>query len=424
MEEVTRLVESSRSGDLDAFAELVRRFQSMAHGYAYATLGDFHDAEDAAQEAFIQAYLRLPDLRDPRAFPGWFRKIVYSKCQEMLRRKRIATVPLDDAKAAGFEPADPGADPARAAEQREMHEQVLEAIRSLPEHQRTATTLFYINGYSQDDLAEFLEVPLTTVKKRLHDSRRKLKERMLNMVEETLKNNAPDDKAFPQGVIRELLERPHLLDIPNHPVRQIADMIRAAFPDYEEVKGDEVVRKSEMMCSDTPSGQAFLIDRDRFLRTATTEIVLQAMVGRTAPVRLITAGRAFRSGVGDAIRGQVFNMIDLVHVDVGLDLEHMRGTVTKALHAVFLTVEPEWREIAGISCFDKCFQVWLTPSGGDPLLMLVCGMLRQDVLRKTGFDPEKISGCGFGAGLDRLAMMKYGIDHIGKLWQPPYVPKQ
>ena len=77
MEESATLVERSRSGDLDAFEALVRRFQDMACGYAYSILGDFHLAEDAAQEAFVDAYRNLGQLREPRAFPGWFRRVVF-----------------------------------------------------------------------------------------------------------------------------------------------------------------------------------------------------------------------------------------------------------------------------------------------------------------------------------------------------------
>jgi len=191
MEALCSLVERSRFGDLEAFGQIVRRFQDMAHGYAYTILSDFHWAEDAAQEAFVEAYLRLPDLNNPDAFPGWFRRIVFKHCDRITRRKRVETVSLDAAP----EPVAPAAGPEEMVEERQIQERVLEAIRALPEHQRTVTTLFYINGYSQREIAAFLEVPVTTVKKRLNDSRKKLK-RMIDMVDETLKRfSLPDDFA-------------------------------------------------------------------------------------------------------------------------------------------------------------------------------------------------------------------------------------
>ena len=71
--EMRSLVLRAQGRDQEAYGQLVRRFQDMAYGYAYALLGDFHLAQDAAQEAFVEAYRCLPGLRNPEAFPGWLR---------------------------------------------------------------------------------------------------------------------------------------------------------------------------------------------------------------------------------------------------------------------------------------------------------------------------------------------------------------
>jgi DNA-directed RNA polymerase specialized sigma24 family protein len=78
-----------------AYEAVMRRFQDMAVGYAYATLADWDLAEDVAQEAFIQAYYRLPELRQPAAFPGWFRRIVFTQIHRQLRRNKVKMVSLD-----------------------------------------------------------------------------------------------------------------------------------------------------------------------------------------------------------------------------------------------------------------------------------------------------------------------------------------
>ncbi|NLX05628.1 MAG: sigma-70 family RNA polymerase sigma factor [Phycisphaerae bacterium] len=187
MSELEEQVARAKAGELGAYGEIVRRFQDMAFGYACSILGDFHLAEDAAQDAFVEAYRRLGQLTVPQAFPGWFRRVVFSRCAATLRRRRELTADGNEVDAIG----DAADGPAETAERREMQAAVLEAIRSLPEIQRTAATLFYINGYSQKQLAEFLEVPVTTVQKRIHDARRNLKGRLLKMVEDTLKENSP-----------------------------------------------------------------------------------------------------------------------------------------------------------------------------------------------------------------------------------------
>ncbi len=230
MEDLRSLVVRAQAGDLDAYGQVVRRFQDMAYGYAYALLGDFHLAEDAAQEAFIQAYRDLGKLDAPTAFPGWFRRIVLKYCERLTRRKRIATVPLESAR--GVTSDRPG--PAEKAERREMADRVLEAIRSLPENERTATTLFYINGYSQKDIAEFLEVPVTTVNNRLHTSRKRLKERMIAMVAEELNATKPGPE------FHELVEKAVALQDAEEFEQAVSthqSALRSAQPDYAGASG-------------------------------------------------------------------------------------------------------------------------------------------------------------------------------------------
>jgi len=192
MDALAALVTRARDGDAEAFGILVRRFQDMAVGYGYSILHDFHLAEDAAQEAFFEAYRTLSKLREPAAFAGWFRRIVFKQCDRITRRNTVDTVPLDMTS----EPAAP----ARSDEER--REQVLEAVRHLPEHEREATLLFYISGYSMDEVATFLEVPVSTIKGRLHSARERLRAMLLDSVEDGLRQRRPSrTEAFATAVV-------------------------------------------------------------------------------------------------------------------------------------------------------------------------------------------------------------------------------
>ena len=84
--ELRELVIAAQGGDTGAFAEVVRRFEGMAQRLGMAMLGERSRAEDAAQEAFLDAYISLGSLREPAAFPGWFRRIVLKHCDRQLRR--------------------------------------------------------------------------------------------------------------------------------------------------------------------------------------------------------------------------------------------------------------------------------------------------------------------------------------------------
>jgi RNA polymerase sigma factor (sigma-70 family) len=176
----------------DAFGEIVRRFQDMAFGCAYAVLGDFYLAEDAAQEAFLSAWRNLDQLREPKAFPGWLKRIVLTQCNRLTRNKQLELVALEEIEGVPA-PAHEADVPAIAAHN-DQQARVLAAIQSLPENERMVTALFYLGDCTANEIAGFLELPLTTVKKRLHTARHKLRERMTDMdeiVRDTLKDKRP-----------------------------------------------------------------------------------------------------------------------------------------------------------------------------------------------------------------------------------------
>lgn len=184
METLSSFVGAAQHGDLEAFGCIVERFQAMARAMAYVMVDDSQLAEDVAQEAFVEAFLNLPKLREPAAFPGWFRRIVFKQGDRLTRGKHVMTMPLEslpDVPLAGL-------DPALVIEGREMDEAVHQAVEGLPEHERMVVILFYGTGYALKEIAAFLEVPVTTVKKRLHDARGRLKGELIDTVRSSLHN--------------------------------------------------------------------------------------------------------------------------------------------------------------------------------------------------------------------------------------------
>jgi RNA polymerase sigma factor (sigma-70 family) len=139
-------VAAAQTGDKEAFSEVVKRCQDMAYGIAYAMLGDTGLAQDAAQEAFIAAYLNLAALREPAAFPGWFRRVVI-KHSDRERRSLKPSHPLDESA----EPSTAVPDPMRTLEASENRSEIHKAIAELPATQRQIITLFYLRDYSQKD---------------------------------------------------------------------------------------------------------------------------------------------------------------------------------------------------------------------------------------------------------------------------------
>jgi len=154
----------------EAFAGLIDRFWNSAVSWAYAYLGDLDHAQDAAQEAFISAYCQLGTLREARAFPSWLRRLVITQAMRTVRDRTQATQALDDETVTSETD-----DPAHVVETTTWRSGVREAVRALPDHERSVTELFYLDGYSQQEIAEALALPLTTVKKRLQYARERLR---------------------------------------------------------------------------------------------------------------------------------------------------------------------------------------------------------------------------------------------------------
>jgi RNA polymerase sigma factor (sigma-70 family) len=197
-ERITALVRASQQGDELAFTELVRAFQDIAVAYATSILGDYHLAEDAAQEAFVEAYRELPNLREPAAFAAWFRLIAFKHCDRLTRRKQFPIAGLE----AALEVAAPTPSPQETLEARATQQAVREAISALSEAERQVVLLFYMGEHSTAAIAAFLGITANAVKTRLYAARKRLK-KFMGPIEENLNATRPsNDPQFTEKVRR------------------------------------------------------------------------------------------------------------------------------------------------------------------------------------------------------------------------------
>jgi RNA polymerase sigma factor (sigma-70 family) len=278
-------VQRATRGEPAAVAELYQRYWRAARAAAYGVTGNLSQAEDAASEAFFTAMENLASLRDPQRFGPWLRTIVIRIARHSIPQKHVSAETAPDREAAA---------PGERLEQQELATLTREAVEGLPATAREAICLYYYEGYSVADAARFLDVPVGTLKRRLHDGRRRLQaaaERILEgskpmypereqLVQElqTAAAERLNSEAFYQvmrkamslrPVPRELLKefRDHHLESirkrgekpllspaqeqsireslrqihepserardPNHPVGATANAIRAALPEFE-----------------------------------------------------------------------------------------------------------------------------------------------------------------------------------------------
>ena len=171
MRVISELVEAAQAGDREAYDTLIERFQPMAYALAHRALGDHHLAQDVVQEAAIEVFMHLSQLKEPDAFPGWFRQIVFRQCTRGLRRATLPWISL----AAVSESLLTENNPEEVAVQEEVQATVRRAVAALPKPERLVTVLFYGCRYSYTEVSAYLKIKLPTVKKRLHSARQKLK---------------------------------------------------------------------------------------------------------------------------------------------------------------------------------------------------------------------------------------------------------
>jgi RNA polymerase sigma-70 factor (ECF subfamily) len=166
------LIYAAQQGNAKAFEQLVTRFQDRVFAVALTQLGNYHQAQDATQEAFIEAHLRLRQLSTPGAFPAWLHKIVLGKCVRVLRSGKsvVSSVSLEALREAASAVRDPEAVVLETVAREILHD----AMERLSEEEREALLLFAIGGYRYAEIAGIMELPLALVKKRIYTARQQL----------------------------------------------------------------------------------------------------------------------------------------------------------------------------------------------------------------------------------------------------------
>ena len=167
-------------GDPDAFGELVRRWERRIFALAYGILGSAEDARDATQETFFAAYRSLPGFRGEAKVSSWLHRIAVNQCITRQRRARVRpeTGLEDEADFGRALATAPGHSPATTAEARERCEAVRRAVNALPPELREVVLLKEFEELTFQEIADALEVPLSTVKSRLYTALRQLRLRL------------------------------------------------------------------------------------------------------------------------------------------------------------------------------------------------------------------------------------------------------
>lgn len=173
----------SKAGDLASFERLIEKHQQVAYNIAYRMVGNEEDAKDMTQEAFIKVFKSIKSFREDSSFSTWLYRIVMNTCKDELRKRKINVVSLDRSLETGESSAqldipDLTYSPEVAYEKKELHELLQEALVSIPEQNRTVVVMRDVQGFSYEDIAAVMNIPVGTVKSRINRGRHMLRERI------------------------------------------------------------------------------------------------------------------------------------------------------------------------------------------------------------------------------------------------------
>jgi RNA polymerase sigma-70 factor (ECF subfamily) len=177
MTKPSELVARARAGDSAAFGDLVRRYRGLVFAVCFEQTGSFPDSEELTQEVFLAAHCGLASLREPEKIAAWLQGIARNLSRTERRRRRT------DASLAGDSEAQ-AADRASAIRSLELQNLLREALLEVTQRSREVLLLHYLGGYSYREVGALCNLPLRTVRSRLHEARAQLKARLLAIVAE------------------------------------------------------------------------------------------------------------------------------------------------------------------------------------------------------------------------------------------------
>ncbi|BAU27161.1 RNA polymerase sigma-70 factor (ECF subfamily) [Aneurinibacillus soli] len=166
-----QLIRSAQNGDRDSLVRLLEEIEHSVYRTAFYIVGNEQDAMDASQEALIRIYTKIDTYQEKAKFSTWVQRIVTNVCIDKFRKKK-ETISIDQHELMLYDKQNVEQEVERAG----MAVEVREAIKRLPDHQRTVVTLRYMQDLSYGEIAEVMNMPLNTVKSYLYRARQQLQE--------------------------------------------------------------------------------------------------------------------------------------------------------------------------------------------------------------------------------------------------------
>jgi RNA polymerase sigma-70 factor, ECF subfamily len=163
-----QLIIDAQNGDFEAFRMIVLRYSNALLSVAFSVLGDFHEAQDIAQEAFVKCYNNLHTLKDPNRLGSWLYSIAYRTSLDFVKKKKI-TLPYNETIVQKLDDVHSWLD------RHVIQESIWSALQTLEENSKSAVVLHYLSDWSMKEIGRFLNLSISAVESRIRRARETLK---------------------------------------------------------------------------------------------------------------------------------------------------------------------------------------------------------------------------------------------------------
>jgi RNA polymerase sigma factor (sigma-70 family) len=413
VEPLIDLVVRARKGDLSAYGEVVRATQSMAYAVARGVLRERAAAEDAVQDAYLKAFRQLETLQDPEAFSAWLRRIVITVALNQRRRNRPTLLQLERV------PEIPVLDESEEGWTEGQRQKLAAALLALTGDERRICDRRYHGGWTTSRLAADAGIDEPAMRKRLQRIRDKLRKEIEVSEQRAIRSEdvGPD---LPAKVI-ELLARPRLTDLPESPVGSVLETLRECYSAFDEQILPEVIDFAAAQASIgdhalyLDPAELHRADERRILRYDLTLPMLLKMRAHGPALRAFAAGKTYRACQTDATHLEAFHQAEVLWMDETSTVDRWIITTRVLQSADRLFPGREVKIVP--THFPMCTQAWELEVEQDGRFVeaIAWGVFTDRVVVHLGGDPERHTAVGVGHGLERLAMLRYGIDDMRKM---------
>ena len=400
-DELAALTKAAQDGDVRAYGRIVELTRNSVEAAARVIVHNPEDAEDIAQETYVRAFDQLGNLQDAASLLAWLQRIARNLALNRRRTSRWSFVSDFDVSQI--------AQPEIEAD--ELGPALARALVGLGGEDRQLCERYYHGGWTTARLAGEMKISESAVRKRLQRVRERLR-----------KGIAMHKTDLPERIV-ELLSKPNLTALPENPVGAVWEAFKRQYDSFTEVDLAEKIDPAKVRESFADAGNGSLEEyltaagRQQWLRRELTVPMVMEAVGREVPVRLIATGKTYRIDDEEesSTRLHAFHQAEVLWIGEGLSEWQLMAPFSEFIRELNPNMQLRIQHFDYSLHCERGWEIAAQLRGMEWSSIAGLGRLKADLLKALGYDSNRLTVVGLGVGLERLAMMLYGIDDIRRI---------